>query len=185
MPSAFLWPVLVPSALRATAPVNLGVRPQKEHMNRQSLPTLAGACLTLVIAAAPALCYAGPYTDTLSKCLVAGTTTSDKTLLVRWMFSMLSVHPEVQAQSTATAATRSALSKSMAAMVQRLLIQTCFSEAKDALKYEGSASFEGAFTVLGQVAARELSSDRGVSDAMSEYIRYLDSREIGKLEPVR
>jgi hypothetical protein len=31
MPSAFLWPVLVPSALRAPAPVNLGVRPQKMH----------------------------------------------------------------------------------------------------------------------------------------------------------
>ena len=27
MPWAFLWPVLVPSALRAPAPVNLGVRP--------------------------------------------------------------------------------------------------------------------------------------------------------------
>jgi len=27
MPSAFSWPVLVPSALRAPAPVNLGVRP--------------------------------------------------------------------------------------------------------------------------------------------------------------
>ena len=29
MPSAFLWPVLVPSALRAPAPVNLGVRHMK------------------------------------------------------------------------------------------------------------------------------------------------------------
>jgi hypothetical protein len=28
MPSAFSWPVLVPYALRAPAPVNLGVRPQ-------------------------------------------------------------------------------------------------------------------------------------------------------------
>jgi len=29
MPSAFSWPVLVPSALRAAAPVNLGVRPSQ------------------------------------------------------------------------------------------------------------------------------------------------------------
>jgi len=35
MPSAFLWPVLVPSALRATAPVNLGVRLTLES-NRMS-----------------------------------------------------------------------------------------------------------------------------------------------------
>lgn len=28
MPSAFLWPLLLPYALRAPAPVNLGVRPQ-------------------------------------------------------------------------------------------------------------------------------------------------------------
>jgi hypothetical protein len=30
MPSAFSWPVLVPSALRAPAPVNLGVRPHSK-----------------------------------------------------------------------------------------------------------------------------------------------------------
>ena len=35
MPSAFLWPVLVPSALRATAPVNLGVRPL--HINAKQI----------------------------------------------------------------------------------------------------------------------------------------------------
>ena len=31
MPSAFLWPMLVPSALRAPAPVNLGVMPQTKR----------------------------------------------------------------------------------------------------------------------------------------------------------
>jgi len=31
MASPFLWPVLVPSALRAPAPVNLGVRPQETY----------------------------------------------------------------------------------------------------------------------------------------------------------
>ena len=38
MPSAFLWLMLVPSALRAPAPVNRGVRP---FLNSQSLPFVA------------------------------------------------------------------------------------------------------------------------------------------------
>jgi hypothetical protein len=40
MPSAFSWPVLVPSALRAPAPVNSGVRPHMtttEQFNRLSI----------------------------------------------------------------------------------------------------------------------------------------------------
>jgi hypothetical protein len=31
MPSAFSWPALLPSALPATAPVNLGDRPLQKH----------------------------------------------------------------------------------------------------------------------------------------------------------
>ena len=40
MASPFLWPVLVPSALRAPAPVNLGVRP----IYNQCPATLFGTC---------------------------------------------------------------------------------------------------------------------------------------------
>jgi hypothetical protein len=37
MPSAFLWPVLVPCALRAPAPVNLGVRPPQSSSDELML----------------------------------------------------------------------------------------------------------------------------------------------------
>jgi hypothetical protein len=43
MPSAFSWPVSVPSALRAPAPVNLGVRPQQKITSM--LPYIIGTML--------------------------------------------------------------------------------------------------------------------------------------------
>ena len=53
MASPFSWPVLVPSALRAPAPVNLGVRPlqRKEHMGILFLASL----LAIFVAGAAAL----------------------------------------------------------------------------------------------------------------------------------
>jgi len=47
MPSAFSWPVLVPYALRAPAPVNLGVRPSmRRPFTKQALKVLAILPLT-------------------------------------------------------------------------------------------------------------------------------------------
>lgn len=57
MPSAFLWPMSVPFALRAPAPVNLGVRPQRTavaaHLLLQAMKT-ASLLLLLVTTVAAA-----------------------------------------------------------------------------------------------------------------------------------
>lgn len=98
---------------------------------------------------------------------------------------MFAVHPDVKSHSNVTQPVRNEMNRAMASLVQRLLTQTCLAEARDAIKYEGNSSFEGAFTVLGQVAARELSADPGVNAAMSDFIRYLDAAEMQKIEPNR
>jgi hypothetical protein len=44
----------------------------------------------------------------VSKCLVDSTTTEDRTMLVKWLFTAASVHPAINSLSTVTAEDRDA-----------------------------------------------------------------------------
>ena len=48
--------------------------------------------LALFLFATAPSALAGPYADALGKCLVGATTAAEKTTLVRWMFSIMSLH---------------------------------------------------------------------------------------------
>ena len=81
-------------------------------------------------------------------------------------------------------ADRTQVSKRAAAMVEGLLTRSCVTETREAVKYEGKSALEGSFSVLGQVAARELFSQPDVAGGLAELGRYLDSDAIKKaLEP--
>ena len=115
----------------------------------------------IVISVLALLAMGGParaavYTDDLAKCLVSKTNPSDQKVLVFWMFSAMSQHPDVQEFAQITDARRANGSKAFAALVNRLLVSDCRPEFVAALKYEGSNVVEPAFNVLGQVAMRGL-----------------------------
>lgn len=138
------------------------------------------------IAFAVAICVptplfaAGPYTDELSKCLVRSTTEADKTLLVRWMFATAALHPEVKSLATVTANQRTELNKKMAGLLEKLLTQTCLSEAQQAVRYEGQSTIEAGFTVLGQVAGRELFANSAVAAGLADLDKYVDKEKLQK-----
>ena len=46
------------------------------------------------------------------------------------------------------------------------------------MKYEGAAAVQTGFQMLGQVAARELFADPGVTQGLGELEKYVDSRKI-------
>jgi hypothetical protein len=144
-----------------------------------TLLKIAGSLVvtTSILFAAPSAA-AGPYADSLGKCLVAGTTTAEKTTLVRWMFAMMALHPDVESGSTVTVAQRTALSKETAQLFQRLLTRACVAETREAVKYEGHATIESSFTLLGQVAARELFSHQRVAEGLSEFASHVDAKAL-------
>ena len=51
-------------------------------------------------------------------------------------------------------------------------------QAQQAVKYEGAAAVQTGFQMLGQVAARELFADPGVTRGLGELEKYVDSRKI-------
>ena len=123
---------------------------------------------------------AGPYTDELSKCLVRSTTDADKTLLVQWMFAMVTLHPQVKSMTAISDAERTEIVRKTAGIFERLLTVSCQSEAQQALKYEGNSAFEASFGVLGQVAARELFSSPQVTTGVAGLEKYIDAEKVKK-----
>jgi len=147
----------------------------QEEIMKRSLPLFA-LILSAALFASPAL--AGPYTDDLSKCLVRSTTPEEKSLLVQWMFATMALHPDVKYLAKVTPAERAKLNQRVAALFESLLTRSCLSEARDALKNEGTSTFEASFNILGQVAGRDLASHPEVASGFAAFGKAVDSQKI-------
>ena len=130
------------------------------------------------LALSAGLAQAGPYSDDLAKCLVESTTAADKNALVKWMFATAALHPAVKSIASVTEAERAEITRSTAQLFEKLLTVSCRAQAQQAVKYEGAAAVQTGFQMLGQVAARELFADPGVTQGLGELEKYVDSRKI-------
>lgn len=135
--------------------------------------------LAIVLLAAPA--RAGVYADDMARCLVEKTTPEDRVALVRWMFSAAAAHPAVAAIANVTPEQLDASNKAIAGLFTRLLTDSCREQTTKALKYEGPATLQLSFQVLGQVAGSELFSSPEVAQAMSGLEKYADNEKIEAL----
>ena len=147
--------------------------------------TRMAACLLAILATGSA--SAGVYTDTLGKCLVDNTTTEDRTMLVRWLFTAASAHPAISSLSTVSAADRDAANKTTANLFVRLLTESCKDAATTALKFEGPATLQLSFQVLGQVAGAELFSNPQVAAVMADLDKHMapGALDVLKSEPAK
>ncbi len=117
---------------------------------------------------------AGPFADELGKCLVRSTSAEDKSLLARWLFTTMALHPKVRDLASVSDERRAEASKSAAQIFQNLLTKSCSSEARIAWRNEGASTFESSFNMLGQVAGQELSLDPNVAKGIGSLVQYLD-----------
>jgi hypothetical protein len=124
---------------------------------------------------------AGVYTDQLSKCLVDSTTTEDRTMLVKWLFTAASVHPAISSLSTVTFADRNAANQVIGNLFVKLLTDSCKDPAKAALKFEGPVTLQQSFQVLGQVAGTELFSNPQVAAVMADLDKHVDPAKLNVL----
>jgi hypothetical protein len=146
-------------------------------MSKPTIGMIVGLFVSMsMLAFAPAL--AGPHTDAMAECLVRSTSDSDRTSLVKWIFTTLSLHPAIKSLSTVSDALRDEMNKTVARLIETLLTESCRSEAQGAIKHEGPDAMRASFQVLGQVAAGSMFSHPDVSDGISEVGRYLNTRRI-------
>jgi len=121
---------------------------------------------------------AGVYTDDLSRCLVESSTASDKTTLVKWMFTSMALHPEVKSMSNVTPKQRDIANKAVADMFMKLMTETCLVQSKKAIQYEGEFAIQQGFTILGQVAGKELFANPNVAQALSGLGEHIDGEKL-------
>ena len=136
------------------------------------------AALQFALAFAPSLAIAGPYGDEFTKCLVGSMTEADKNFLVKWMFAAMASHPEVKSMASISAEQADELNKGAAILFERLLTESCLTQTREVIKYEGGSPMEGGFAVLGSIATRGLMSHPDVAVFMSGMGQYLDSEKI-------
>ena len=137
-----------------------------------------------VVLATP--CFAGLYTDDLSRCIVGATTAEDRTNLMKWIFVAMAQHPSVASFSAVKPADVEAVNETVGKLFMHLLTESCAQKARDAIRIEGPGAIQASFQVLGQVAAAGLFSDPSVAKTISGLERYLDKaklEELSKPEP--
>jgi len=117
----------------------------------------------------------------MAKCLVKSTSESDRTDLMRWLYSAMSLHPDLASLSVVPEKTRSEINAKTGKLFMRLLLEDCKSETALAVKNEGTQTIAYAFQILGQVAARGLFGDPHVANAMQELAKSMDESKLKEL----
>jgi hypothetical protein len=134
--------------------------------------------VSALLTGASAIAQAGPYQDDLSKCLISSTTKEDRIDLVKWIFAAMGSHPAVKPIASVTPEQLDGASRSVAKLFGRLLTKTCQEQAQKAIQYEGPATLQLSFQLLGQVASRELFTDPAVLSAMTGLTKYIDEKQL-------
>lgn len=142
---------------------------------------LVGA-MVLALSAATASAQTPPSArDPLTACVVAHTADADRTVLVRWVFAMITASPKVADLSGLTPAQRDGFSKQTGALMTRLLTADCRPEAVAAIKAKGDGAIKDSFRVLGETAMTGLMQDPAVAKAMLGIMAGADMRALGEL----
>lgn len=123
----------------------------------------------------------------LTQCLADNTSGKDRKDLAKWIFLAMAAHPEMKQHASAvTTAAVDQSSRTMAALVVRLLTESCANEARAAVKSApASQALQIAFGGLGQLAMQELMADKSVQQSMSLFERYLDTKRLAEVLAVK
>lgn len=149
---------------------------QGEYM--KPIVSVAAACALYIVSMSA---RAGLYTDDLARCLVEKTSKEDRMSLVRWMFSAAAANPAVASIAKVTAAQQDEANKAMADLTMKLLTESCREKAQQALRYEGSATLQTSFQVLGQVAGSEMYQSPEVAKVIGGIDKFMDKKRLEDL----
>ncbi|WP_193181572.1 hypothetical protein [Nisaea sediminum] len=117
---------------------------------------------------------AGPYTDKAARCLIVSTLKSERTDLALWIFLTLRDHPALEELPKPDETAVESANRKTAALVTELISSRCTEEFREARKHEGDEVWETSFSVLGQIAGREIFSHQKVQNNVQGFKEFLD-----------
>jgi len=136
------------------------------------------ALIAVALLGSAQLATAGPTVDQLSNCLVKSTTTTDKKTVLQWTFVALSTHPDLKAYSNVTDVQKEQLDKSLATVLQRILVEQCSSQTKAVIAAEGVQAVGDSFQELGQITGEEILKNPEVKGQLKGVLRYVDLNKL-------
>lgn len=116
--------------------------------------------------------------DPLARCLADNTTGKDRKDLARWVFVAMGAHPEMRDLVLASAQTAEQANRKMAAIVTRLMAESCAAEVRALSRNGESDAMRKAFESLGALAMLELSTNPDVSASVAGFTRYVDQAKL-------
>lgn len=126
------------------------------------------------------LSFAGQYSDAAKSCISHSTTGKDRIDLAKWIFAIMSTHPEVRQMSIISTAESNGLNKNAGMVFNRLLLTDCKSEFAVLIKEEGPTAFSEAFSTFGELAMEELMQNPSVKNSFEAFTKHLDMKKISK-----
>jgi hypothetical protein len=136
--------------------------------------------LALGLAVLAPAARAGEAGEALSKCLIDSATLEDRRALVRWIFSAIAAHPDLDGLTAIDAGRRDQLEHGAAAVFERLVAQDCTAQSREAIVQEGTEGFSAAFKTLGELAMGGVVTDSQVQAGIGRLTEYIDEQRILK-----
>jgi hypothetical protein len=113
--------------------------------------------------------------------MVTSATPEDRTTFVQWIFGLATLHPDLTSMSTITPKQRDELSRKAGALFEKLLLDSCRSQAQAAFQNEGPQTLQYAFQVFGQAASVGLFTNPQVTAGAKDLAKYVDKQKLEAL----
>lgn len=138
------------------------------------------ACFVLGLTLFAPRAQAGEAATRLSQCLTSAVTQDDRLALVRWIFSAMAAHPDLEGLAAIDARKREELEEAGTRVFERLIAEDCTAQSREAIVEEGTEGFGEAFKTLGEVAMEGVMQDAKVQASMSRLGERIDSKRLLK-----
>jgi hypothetical protein len=116
--------------------------------------------------------------DALTRCLIASTSADDKRVLVKWVFSVISQHPDISMMTKIDAAQRTAIDRDAAKVFEALLADQCAAPLRVAIKQSGTDAIGKSFQALGSTAATDMLQNPQVVASGAGLMKHLDMQRL-------
>ena len=139
-----------------------------------------GLMVTFLFSTTMSVANAGPYGDSLTRCLNSETSDSDRATLVRWLVLAYASHPAAKDVAQIREDIVDDVQQAMASYTERLFLNDCLLEAREAARYEGEIAVIEAFKFVAAAAGRELMSEPSVASVLDGYVSLMDGEKFEK-----
>ncbi len=128
--------------------------------------------------------FAGEHATPLPQCLVSNTTSADKEILTRWVFTTLAKHPNLATDpkmsdlASIAQNVRSGADREMAQLVEKFIYDKCNSQLKAAIKNEGPLAIQTSIRSYVQQTGQEILQHPSIAGSIGGVASQMNAQKL-------